>query len=90
MKLSEIKLNDHNPRDISPEQKEKLKKSIETFPEMLEARPLIIDEKNIVLGGNMRLRVLQELGYDEVPVKQVIDWTEAQKKEFIIKDNLSY
>jgi ParB-like chromosome segregation protein Spo0J len=90
IKLSEIKLNEHNPRDISFDKKEKLKKSIQEFPEMLETRPLIIDENNVVLGGNMRLRVLQELGFKEVPVKQVTGWTEDQKKEFTIKDNVSY
>jgi DNA modification methylase len=90
MNIKDIKLNDHNPRDITPEQFEKLKKSIQDFPQMLETRPLVIDENNVVIGGNMRLRVLQELGYSDVPVKQVTDWTEEQKKEFVIKDNLSY
>jgi hypothetical protein len=90
LNISQIKLNNHNPRDITFEQKEKLKQSIQEFPEMLETRPLIIDENNVVLGGNMRLRVLQELGYEEVPVKQVKGWTEKQKKEFIVKDNVSH
>jgi DNA modification methylase len=90
MDINLIKLNDHNPRDITPEQFEKLKKSIQDFPQMLETRPLVIDENNVVIGGNMRLRVLQDLGFTEVPVKQVTDWTEEQKKEFVIKDNLSY
>jgi DNA modification methylase len=88
--IKEIKLNDHNPRDITPEMFEKLKKSIQEFPQMLETRPLVIDENNVVLGGNMRLRVLQDLGFEDVPVKQVTGWTEEQKKEFIVKDNLSY
>lgn len=90
MKIEDVKLNPLNPRDISPEQFEKLKKSITEFPEMLETRPLIIDENNVVLGGNMRLRVLQKLGYKDVPVKQVTGWSEEKKKEFVIKDNLSY
>jgi 16S rRNA G966 N2-methylase RsmD len=90
LNIKEIKLNDHNPRDITPEMFEKLKKSIQEFPQMLETRPLVIDENNVVLGGNMRLRVLQDLGFEDVPVKQVTGWTEEQKKEFIVKDNLSY
>ena len=90
MEIEKIKLNEHNPRDITPEQKEKLKKSLQDFPEMLSVRPLIIDENNVVLGGNMRLRVLQELGYADVPVTQIKGWTEEQKKEFIVKDNLAY
>ena len=90
MDISRIKENKENPRQISPEMIQKLKASIQEFPEMLETRPLVIDENNVVLGGNMRLRVLKELGCTDVPVKQVTDWTEEQKKEFIIKDNLSY
>lgn len=90
MNIKDIKLNSHNPRDITPEQFAKLKKSLQEFPQMLETRPLVIDENNVVLGGNMRLRVLQELGFEDVPVKQVKGWTEEQKKEFIVKDNLSY
>ncbi|MGA1046400.1 MAG: DNA modification methylase [Minisyncoccia bacterium] len=88
--ISEIKPNDHNPRDITPEKFAKLVKSIKEFPEMLEVRPLVIDENNIVLGGNMRLRALEKAGVVEVPVEQVRGWTEEQKKEFIIKDNIGY
>jgi len=57
---------------------------------MLEARPLVIDEDNIVLGGNMRLKALKSAGVFEIPVKRVVGWTEQQKKEFIIKDNIGY
>jgi DNA modification methylase len=90
LNIKDIKLNSHNPRDITPEQFAKLKKSLQEFPQMLDTRPLVIDENNVVLGGNMRLRVLQDLGFEDVPVKQVTGWTEEQKKEFIVKDNLSY
>lgn len=89
MNINEIKFNAQNPRKISEEMFEKLKNSIKEDPQMLEARPLIIDENNMVLGGNMRLRALKDLGYEEVPVKQVKDWTEEQKRRFIVKDNLS-
>lgn len=88
--ISEIKPNKHNPRDITPEKFAKLVKSIKEFPEMLEVRPLVIDENNIVLGGNMRLRALEKAGVVEVPVEQIKGWTEEQKKEFIIKDNIGY
>lgn len=90
IQISNIKPNDHNPRDITEEKFSKLVKSIQDFPKMLEVRPLVIDENNIVLGGNMRLKALQKAGVTEVPVEQVTDWTEEQKKEFIIKDNIGY
>jgi len=57
---------------------------------MLELRPLVIDENNVVLGGNMRLKALQELGVTEVSIKRVENFTEDQKREFIIKDNIGY
>lgn len=90
LNIKKIKLNEHNPRDITPEMFEKLKKSIQEFPQMLETRPLVIDENNVVLGGNMRLRALTDLGYEEIPVQKVEGWSEEQKKEFVVKDNLSY
>jgi DNA modification methylase len=90
LNIKEIKLNEHNPRDITPEMFAKLKKSIQEFPQMLETRPLVIDENNVVLGGNMRLRALTDLGYEEIPVQKVKGWSEEQKKEFVVKDNLSY
>lgn len=90
MKITEIKPNPSNPRVIKDEKYRKLVKSIQDFPEMLELRPIVIDETNTVLGGNMRLKALQELGYKEVPVVRAKDLTDEQKKEFIIKDNIGY
>lgn len=90
MKIELIKPNPENPRVIKDEKYKKLVKSIQDFPEMLELRPIVIDENNVVLGGNMRLRALQELGYKEVPIVRASSLTEAQKKEFIIKDNIGY
>ena len=90
MNIKEIKPNPDNPRVIKDDKFAKLKKSIQDFPQMLELRPLVIDENNIVLGGNMRLRALQDLGIKEVPIIYAKDLTEEQKKEFTIKDNLSY
>lgn len=88
--IQDIKFNDSNPRTITQTQLDKLKKSVQEFPQMLELRPLVIDEDNVVLGGNMRLKALMELGIDKVPVKKIIGFTQEQKQEFIIKDNIGY
>lgn len=90
LNISEIKPNQENPRFIKENKFKKLVQSLKEFPEMLDARPLVIDENNVVLGGNMRLKALQAAGVTEVPVKQVLGWTEEQKKEFIIKDNVGF
>lgn len=90
MKITEIKPNPNNPRIIKDDKFKKLVKSIKDFPQMLELRPIVIDENNVVLGGNMRLKACIEAGLTDVPVKQAADLTEEQKKEFIVKDNVGY
>jgi DNA modification methylase len=90
MNINEIKPNQSNPRIIKDDKFKKLVKSIQDFPQMLELRPIVIDENNIVLGGNMRLKACIEAGLTDVPVKQAKELTEEQKKEFIVKDNVGY
>ena len=88
--LKEIKPNPENPRSIREHKFEKLVQSITDFPDMLFKRPLVVDENNVVLGGNMRLRALTAAGIHEVPVIVAEGWTDEQKREFIIKDNVSF
>lgn len=88
VKISEIKPNPNNPRIIKDEKFKKLVKSIQDFPEMLELRPIVVDDNMVVLGGNMRLKALKELKIKEVPIIKANELTEDQKKEFIIKDNV--
>ena len=93
MKLKDIKPNPNNPRVLRDEKFQKLKQSITEFPKMLALRPMVIDENNVVLGGNMRLRALQELGFTDVEeawVKRSSDLTEDEKKRFIIADNVAF
>jgi len=86
---SKLKTNPNNPRSIRKDQLQKLVKSLREFPEMLEARPIVVDPDFVVLGGNMRLKAAQEAGLKEVPV-YIASWEEAKHKEFIIKDNLAF
>ena len=90
VKISEPKPNEHNPRYINKANFKKLVNSLKEFPKMLEVRPLVVDENMIVLGGNMRLKALIEAGFKEVLVHQVLDWTDDEKNQFIIKDNSSF
>lgn len=90
MLITQIKVNPNNPRICKDHKFKQLVKSIQDFPQMLELRPIVIDENNIVLGGNMRLKACIEAGLTDVPVKQAKDLTEEQKKEFIVKDNVGY
>tara|TARA_A100001201_G_scaffold47679_4_gene47837 strand:- start:2897 stop:3490 length:594 start_codon:yes stop_codon:yes gene_type:complete len=90
IEISKIKENNNNPRFINKDKFNQLVKSIKKFPEMLEKRPLVVDENNIVLGGNMRLKALKKAGIKKVWIDVAKNWSEDQKKEFIIKDNLGY
>jgi ParB-like chromosome segregation protein Spo0J len=93
MKLKDIKPNPNNPRVLRDDKFQKLKQSITEFPKMLSLRPMVIDENNVVLGGNMRLRALQELGFTDIEeawVKRSSDLTEEEKKRFIISDNVAF
>jgi DNA modification methylase len=90
IKTKDIIKNKDNPRKIEKSKLEKLKKSIKDFPEMLNIREVVIDENNIVLGGNMRLTAIMELGIEYTDVIKLTGLTEEQKKEFIIKDNVGF
>lgn len=90
MKIELIKPNKDNPRVIRGNKFDKLVNSIKEFPEMLKLRPIVIDEDNIILGGNMRYKACVEAGLKDIPVKVAKSLTEAQKKEFIIKDNVGF
>ncbi len=93
MKLSEIIPNPENPRVLKDEKFVKLKQSIQEFPKMMSLRPIVVDKNNMVLGGNMRLRALQDLGFKEIPdnwVKRADELTEEEKRRFIIADNVGF
>jgi ParB-like chromosome segregation protein Spo0J len=94
VKISEVKPNPKNPRIIKDGKFQKLVKSIQEFPDMLNKRPLIVftdvDGKYVVLGGNMRLKACKEIGLKEIPIIIADEWTEEQKNEFLIKDNVGF
>lgn len=93
MKLTAIKKNPDNPRVLKDDKFKKLVKSIQDFPQMMELRPIVVDENGVILGGNMRYEALKSIGKKEIPdtwVKRADELTEEQKREFIIKDNVGF
>lgn len=90
VKIEKVRLSANNPRVIKNDKFKKLVKSIKDFPDMLKLRPIVVDETMTVLGGNMRLRACLEAGLKEVYIIKASDFTEEQKKEFVIKDNSSF
>lgn len=85
-----IKSNEKNPRLITDDKLRKLVKSIREFPQMLEIRPIVVDENMVVIGGNQRFKAAQMAGMTEVPIIKATDLTEEQKKQFVIKDNVNH
>ena len=94
--LAEIHLNDgksglpKNPRFIRDERFKALVASVRDNPEYMPARPIIVDEAGVILGGNMRYRACRELKIDPLPagwVQRVSGWSVEKKRRFIILDN---
>jgi len=90
VEITKLKENPENPRLISKQSLKKLMRSIQEFPEMLNLRPIVVDDDYMVLGGNMRLQACRNLGLSDIPIIKASQLTEEQKTEFIIKDNLNY
>lgn len=88
-----------NPRYLKGEEHDKLKKSLKDSPELLQYKPLMVyaieDGKFVVVCGNMRLRICQELhnegveGFEALPCFVLNeDVSIAKIKEYAIKDNV--
>jgi ParB-like chromosome segregation protein Spo0J len=88
--INTVKANPNNPRIIKDDKFAKLVKSINEFPQMLNLRPIVVNDDMIVLGGNMRLKACKEAGLKDIPIIKASELTEQQQKEFIVKDNVGY
>jgi DNA modification methylase len=87
--ISKIKLNPNNPRLIKDDKFTKLVQSIKDFPEMLNIRPIVVNDDMIILGGNMRFKACKEAGLKEVPIIKASGLSAEKQREFLIKDNIS-
>ena len=90
VKISAVKSNPNNPRIIKDDKFAKLVNSIKELPQMLQLRPIVVNDDMIVLGGNMRLKACIEAGLKEVPVIKASDLTPDEQRQFIIKDNVGF
>ena len=89
IKINEIKLNPNNPRLIKDDKFNKLVQSIKDFHEMLNIRPIVVNDDMIILGGNMRFKACKEAGLKEVPIIKASGLSAEKQREFLIKDNVS-
>ena len=80
-----------NPRQWTQADIDRLKDSIQDTPDLLEARGLIVFPRRddyIVIGGNMRLVALAQLGYEDAPCLVLPKSMSHEKiKQIVLKDN---
>lgn len=89
-KIYKLRKHPENPRVIKDVKFKLLVESIKDFPEMLEKRPLVVNEDLQVLGGNMRLRAAEEAGLKEIWIDVAEGWSIEKQNEFVIKDNSGF
>lgn len=86
VQLSKLKPNEANPRIIREKEFEELVRSIVDFPEMTQAKEIVVNKDYEILGGNMRYHAMLKAGWTEAPVV-IVDWSKEKQDEFIIRDN---
>jgi DNA modification methylase len=83
-KISELKLDQRNPRVHRRKQIQQIARSIEAFDFNV---PVLIDANGNVIAGHGRIHALLMLGRSEVPTICLEHLTEAQARAFMIADN---
>lgn len=85
--IADLELWDKNPRAITREGLERLKRQITYFGQY---KPLVVKpegDKFVVLGGNMRLVAMRELGLERIWVSVVHPKNPAEEVEYALSDN---
>lgn len=84
MKLTDMVRPEKNVRIHTEQQLREFERSVKMFGQI---RPIVVDEKNVILAGNGLYETLLRMGYEEALVYQYTDLTENQKKKLMIADN---
>lgn len=83
-KVDDLIPYDRNPKIHPDTQIKQLANSIREWGWTI---PILIDENDQVLAGHGRLFAAKELELSEVPCMTARDWTDQQKKAYVIADN---
>ena len=84
MKLADLVKPEKNVRIHTEQQIKEFRRSVEMFGQI---RPIVVDEKNVILAGNGLYDTLIAMGRDTADVYQYDNLTENQKKKLMIADN---
>ncbi|MBM3256581.1 MAG: DNA modification methylase [Candidatus Moranbacteria bacterium] len=82
--IKDLKLWEDNPRGIEKGDYANLKKRL---TEKGQFKPLLVDQDNTVLGGNMRLRAMRDLGWEDAYVVRVAPKNAAERLWYALVDN---
>ena len=82
--IDKLKPYENNARTHSPEQVDKIIRSIEEFGFI---NPVLIDGDYGIIAGHGRVLASKKMGMTEVPCLFIEDLTEAQKRAYILADN---
>lgn len=92
VKLSQVKVNQSNPRTIKEQKLHLLVERLLVFPKMIAIRPIVIDDRMTVLGGNMRVNALRQIAamsFEQVksivsPTKKFQRLTQAEQEQLLL------
>ena len=84
MKLADLRKPEKNVRIHTEQQLKEFRRSVEMFGQI---RPIVVDEKNVILAGNGLYDTLAAMGKDTAEVYRYDNLTENQKKKLMIADN---
>jgi DNA modification methylase len=90
VKLDAIQPSDENPRRITHARMDALRAAIKASPEMLELRPIIVNEESRIVAGEMRWRAAGLEGLTDVPASGVRFESQAEEREWRLRDNNPY
>lgn len=85
--MSKIKYPESNVRVHGAKQIEELQRSYNKFGQI---RPVVVDDKGVIIAGNGLVQALDELGVKEVDVLAMKNLSENDKKKLMIADNKIY
>lgn len=83
-KLSDLHEWNKNPRSITKDGFDRLKKQIQKLGQY---KPLLITNDGTILGGNMRYKAYKDLGIGDVWVSVVNPKNESERLEYALSDN---
>lgn len=86
--IADLKSPEYNPRKATPKEEEQIRTSLKEYgfidPVIVNVNP---ERKNIIVGGNRRIKVYEDMGGTEVPCIEVDIESEEREKELNLRLN---